>query len=118
MNPRKYEGEQGGGELRTVPDQTMTIRQLMDSYARGIPANSNVKEPIFNEDIEMMSPQHYDLAEIDELKAMYKGAQQDAEQIRNRLTSEINRRSKEEKEAKDKEYGIFPKPEKSEKPEK
>lgn len=36
----------------TVPDQTMPIRQILDRYARGIPIESPVTVPYYNEDEE------------------------------------------------------------------
>lgn len=113
MNPPIYNGEPGGGEIHTVPDQTMTIRELMDSYARGVPSNSSLKEPVYNEDLIMMSPNHYDLTEIDEMRELYKQAQLDAEDLRKQLTDEINRRNLERDKELAKQYGLIEKEPKS-----
>lgn len=48
---------------RCIPDQTMSIRQIMDRYARGLPLDG-VKTPIYDgEDSEHPDMTHWDLAE-------------------------------------------------------
>ena len=54
----------------TVPDQTMTLRQIMDRYASGLPVGG-IKEALWDEDPENslgINPKSLDLVDLQELK--------------------------------------------------
>jgi DNA-binding transcriptional MerR regulator len=58
----------------TVPDQTMTLRQIMDRYASGLPVGG-IKEALWDEDPENslgINPRVLDLVDLQELKEMNK----------------------------------------------
>ena len=54
-------GEYNGKPSETVPDQTLTIKEILDKYAKGIPI-SNAKVPVYDEDENDVTP---DLAHMD-----------------------------------------------------
>lgn len=52
---------------KTVPDQTLTVKQILDRYRRGIPANVKQRIPIYEgEESDFPELQHMDLAEREE----------------------------------------------------
>lgn len=55
---------------QTVPDDTMSLRNIISKYAQGIPISST-KVPIYDEDNESLgiNPKTLDLVDIQELKA-------------------------------------------------
>lgn len=55
------------GVSKTVPDQTMTMRQLLDRYARGLPL-AGAKEPVYYGEEDLPELHRLDLAEIQELR--------------------------------------------------
>lgn len=66
----------------TVPDQSMSVKEIMDRYARGLPI-SGQKVPVYNGDQDDMPDlQRLDLAEIQELR---EAAQQNVESIKKNL---------------------------------
>lgn len=72
----------------TVPDQTMSMREILDRFARGLPLGG-MKTPIFDEDDDMPDMRTLDLAERQELSEMY------AEELDGiRLTREKNEAEK------------------------
>lgn len=82
----------------TIPDQTMTIKQIMDRYARGLPLEG-VKVPIYEgEDSDLPDPKTLDLAERQELKEQYQEELQELkekERIRRLPKSQQNQKSPE-----------------------
>lgn len=68
----------------TVPDQTMSIRELLRRYASGLPLEGH-KEPIYEgEDGDGIDPRRLDLAERQELEIQ---ARQELAEIEERLKS-------------------------------
>lgn len=55
-------GELNYAPSETIPDVTLSIREIMDRYARGIPFD-NVKTPVYNGEAEFPNLQHMDLAD-------------------------------------------------------
>lgn len=94
--PLYYQGEVNSGEIVTVPDQSMSLRHILDNFTKGIPINSSVRTPVYNEDYPFDDPRAYDLAEVDEQMAMYKSAQDDANQILDSIKKEKAKRKKDE----------------------
>lgn len=52
----------------TVPDETLTIREILIRYAKGLPISSSHREPIYNEDYDGENPMFLDLTEVDDLR--------------------------------------------------
>jgi hypothetical protein len=69
---------------QTIPDQTMSIRELVRRYASGLPLGGS-KESIYEgEDGDGVDPRRLDLAERQELEI---AARQELEEIEKRLKS-------------------------------
>lgn len=71
-NPDNFPGETNTGELLVVPDQSLTVEQILDRHAKGL-SSTHVKVPIYtsnSKEIEEMLPDFnkLDLAEIQLLK--------------------------------------------------
>jgi len=57
----------------TIPDQTMTVREILTRFSRGLPIEQKI--PIYNEsesDEYIPDPRYMDLAERQELSEMFK----------------------------------------------
>lgn len=86
---KEYKGQENNQESKTVPDQSMTLRELLVRYAKGLPLEG-AKIPIWEgEEGFDIDPEKLDLAEREEL----------AEKAREELKA-INERVKEEVEKK------------------
>jgi hypothetical protein len=86
---KPYKGQLNNQESKTVPDQSMTLRELLIRYAKGLPLEG-AKTPIWEgEEGFDIDPEKLDLAEREEL----------AEKAREELKA-INERIKEEVEKK------------------
>jgi len=55
----------------TVPDQTMSIRTILDRYSRGLPVGGRLDE-YYDEEDTLPDPKTLDLAERQELAELYK----------------------------------------------
>lgn len=53
----------------TIPDQTMSIRTILERYTRGLPINGFT--PLYDEEDDLPDPRTLDLAERQELAALY-----------------------------------------------
>lgn len=86
---KKYEGQVNNEESKTIPEQTMGLRELLVRYAKGLPLEG-MKTPIWEgEEGFDIDPEKLDLAEREEL----------AEKAREELKA-INERVKDEVEKK------------------
>lgn len=92
LNVTESKGQVNNQPSLTIPDQSMTLRELLVRYAKGLPL-ADAKTPIWEgEEGFDINPERLDLAEIEEL----------AEKAREELKS-INQRVKESvKKAKEK----------------
>lgn len=71
----------------TIPDQTMSMRTILERHARGLPI-SGIKTPIWNgEDDDLPDFRTLDLAERQELAEYY---QQELQSIKNKHTKPQN----------------------------
>ena len=87
---KEYKGQENNQESKTVPDQSMTLRELLVRYAKGLPLEG-AKTPIWEgEEGFDIDPEKLDLADREEL----------AEKAREELKA-INERVKEEVEKKE-----------------
>jgi len=76
---------------QTVPDQSMSVRELITRYASGLPLGGS-KEPIYEgEDGDGIDPRRLDLAERQELEIQ---ARQELAEIEERLKSKKVEKSK------------------------
>lgn len=67
----KYKGEINDEPSATIPDQTLTIREILTRYSRGLPIDQKI--PVYDESEEYFpDPRYMDLAERQEYAEMYK----------------------------------------------
>lgn len=62
----KYTGDDNISE--TVPDQSMTIRDLLDRHQRGIITHVNEKTPFYDENVRYPDPRGLDLVDVQEMR--------------------------------------------------
>lgn len=75
----------------TIPDQSMSVRELLQRYANGLPLGGS-KEPIYEgEDGDGIDPRRLDLAERQEMEI---AARQELAEIEERLKSSKAEKSK------------------------
>jgi hypothetical protein len=76
---------------QTIPDQSMSVRELLQRYASGLPLGGG-KEPIYEgEDGDGVDPRRLDLAERQELEIQ---ARQELAEIEERLKSKKAEKTK------------------------
>jgi len=81
-----YKGQVNNEESKTIPDQTMTLRELLVRYAKGLPLEGQ-KTPIWEgEEGFDVDPQKLDLAEIEELREK---AEQELKDINEKVKKEV-----------------------------
>ena len=86
---KQYKGQVNVGESKTVPDQSMTLRELLIRYAKGLPLEGQ-KTPIWEgEEGFDIDPQKLYLAEIEELREK---AEQELKDINNRVKQEVEKK--------------------------
>lgn len=106
VNMLNYDPTDDPGEINTmpsntIPDQTMSLREILDRYARGIPPNG--KEPIYHGDDEFVPDlKRMDLAEIQELKELVGEAVEQTTKKARKEHGEHQQRKAAEKEAEEK----------------
>lgn len=79
----------------TVPDQTMTARQILDRFAAGMPASAHVYTPTYNGDKYVPDFKNMDLADIEEYRRQ---ASEDIERHRATLAEEQREHAKKQRE--------------------
>lgn len=62
-------GETNPYPSQTIPNEAMSIREIMIRYSRGLPIDGKV--PIFDEENDLPDPRKLDLAEIQQLREEY-----------------------------------------------
>lgn len=67
---------------RTIPDDTLTVRQILERHTKGLPINSSVRVPIYDEDNDLPDYRTLDLAERQQYAELYKQELQDIQDIR------------------------------------
>lgn len=65
-----YETPDPEAVSKTLPDQTMSIKELLDRQARGLPL-AGQRVPIYEPDSDLPDPRKLDLAEREELALSY-----------------------------------------------
>lgn len=86
--PKRY--EKPIGDSLTVPDQALSIKEILDRHARGLPISAPVKIPIYHGDDEFYpDPRLLDLAEREEMIELNR---QTIEQIRAEIVNQNKKR--------------------------
>ena len=86
LNAKEFvsDGEINNLPSQTIPDQTLSVRELLVRYAKGLPLDG-MKQPIWEgEDGDAIDPRRLDLAERQELEIQ---ARQELAEIEERLKS-------------------------------
>lgn len=69
MNYKPYEGIVNEEPSMTIPDETMSIREILHRHVRGLPIDGkDPKTAIWDEDSNGINPKTLDLTEIQEYK--------------------------------------------------
>lgn len=67
VHKQDYKGSSGKksfGKSRTIPDQTMSLRTILDRHSRGLPITGNkLKAEYFGEEVYGVDLKHMDLAD-------------------------------------------------------
>lgn len=68
LNKPNYQGRAVPGNSETLPDQTMSIREILERHAKGLPV-ADSKTPIYDEDetSQGINPKTLDLVDLQEL---------------------------------------------------
>lgn len=86
LNAKEFvsDGEINNFPSQTIPDQTLSVREILVRYAKGLPLDG-MKQPIWEgEDGDAIDPRRLDLAERQELEI---AARQELAEIEERLKS-------------------------------
>jgi len=75
----------------TVPDQSLTMRQILDRYARGLPLD--VKTPIWEEDDELNPLPDVRTLDLTEKAEMLKQAKAELQDIKNKMAEKRNKKA-------------------------
>lgn len=79
--------EKNYGPSLTIPDQTMTIRQIVDRYAKGLPIDG-ARTPIWDEEDDLPDWRTLDLVERQELAKQY---EQEIQHIKQNHYNKVNK---------------------------
>lgn len=102
-----YQGRTITDKSVTVPDQSMTLKTIVERYARGLPVNVKAKNMVFSGDEVANQFDNYDIEEMTEIMENGRRAKEDIARIRKekedsefesklreKITSEISQNQK------------------------
>lgn len=69
--PSRNDKETNNQPSMTVPDQNMSVREIMQRHAKGLPTGGQ-KVPFYDEDSDLPDPKTLDLSEIQEFRDEYR----------------------------------------------
>lgn len=64
------DAEKNGRASQTIPDQSMSVREMMERHVRGLPVQG-IKVPMYDEYDDLPDPRRLDLVERQELSEQY-----------------------------------------------
>lgn len=79
-------------ELMTVPDQSLSISEIIARSQRGVPIPAMKKQPLFNEEYTLPDPKSLDMLELMQLKIDVQGEIDSYKRKIKTYTSEIQKR--------------------------
>lgn len=83
-------GEENKLPSETVPDQTLSLRTILERYAKGLPITGNKSEPLYYGDEDMPDINKMDISEIHDLKkAVESDIQQKKAELQNQQDAAI-----------------------------
>ena len=65
------------GESKTIPDASISMRQILDRFQRGIPVTRSLRQPVYNENFDY--PEHMEFDDIHNAKLEQKQNVKDLE---------------------------------------
>lgn len=98
--PDRVQGEVFTLPSKTIPDQSMSITEIMRRYATGLPLGGE-KVPLYDEENILPDPRSLDLVERQEMADQ---AKQDIKDLSFKYQNELNDKKKKSKEEQDKKY--------------
>lgn len=93
--PKQY--EKNSGKSETIPDQTMTMREIMDRYAKGLPIGGQ-RQGTFDDSLDEDADDAFDM--MPDMKKLDLSEQHDIMENSKKELSEINERMKNRKQPK------------------
>jgi hypothetical protein len=75
----------------TIPDQSLTMRQILDRYARGLPLD--VKTPIWEEDDEFNPLPDIRTLDLSEKQEMLQSAKDELQAIKNKMAEKRKKKA-------------------------
>lgn len=85
------------GESETVPDQSMSMREIISRYARGLPVNTGMRtDAYYDEGSDFPDTTGMDLAELQELRMKYN---EELNEIKRRIADTAAKKAFDEKKA-------------------
>lgn len=94
--PKHY--EKTTGPDMTIPDQSMSIQEILVRYSRGL-STSGIKVPIYEGETDMPDMTHWDLADRE---AYMSAAAEELQDIKNKLNKKARDKAQAKKEAEEK----------------
>lgn len=91
----QFKGEKNDLPSQTIPNEAMSIREILVRYARGLPIDGKV--PLYDEANDLPDPRKLDLAEIQELREQYQAEIAEIKAKQEKYQSEQKRKEEEEK---------------------
>jgi len=68
-NPNKVTEETFTNPSLTIPNEALSVREILIRYSRGLPIDERV--PIYDEENDLLDPRKMDLADVQELREQY-----------------------------------------------
>lgn len=92
-NYTPVKGELNTKPSKTIPDQTMSIKELMDRYARGLPLSGTNRVPIYDGDDDILQGVNPATLDISERINLIRDVQDEIQEIQQK-TSEKQQKAK------------------------
>lgn len=90
----KSKGEKFTLPSKTVPDETLTVRQMLERHTRGLPVHASQKQAVYHGDVDLPDMERLELEDKQEI---LENAQQNITDIKDRL----NKKAAKQKAAKE-----------------
>ena len=81
----------------TIPDQSMSVSELVYRYTHGMPLGGN-RTPVYDEDLDVQFPANWDKLDISEKHDFFNEKAEELKDLRNKLQERQNQLTREQKE--------------------
>jgi len=68
-NPHQVKEETNDSPSLTIPNEALSVREILIRYSRGLPIDERV--PIYDEENDLLDPRKLDLADVQALREQY-----------------------------------------------